>query len=193
MRWVEQRKARRNINDLHELLRSTFPSPALALDHGRGDDYADLLGDVDLVEDHLAAALSQGREAHWPSLAAAREQTVNCQLRWDSVMTQTQRDALSRVVDELQELVAARAGLSTRWSKLHGLSSLATEGKYAGCTITIEVPGPEIVLFAITGTPTGGVTAVSWEASATDDEGVQEWLTSFGLTSAAASRSEPNP
>lgn len=193
MRWVQQREAKREIDDLHELLCSAFPSPGFALDHGCGDDYADLLSDVDLVEDHLAAALSWGREAHWPALAAARERAVNCQLRWDSVMTQAQRDALSCVVDALQVLVAPNGGLSTRWSKLHGLSSLATEGKYAGCTIAIEVPGPEIVLFAITGTPTRGVTAVSWEASATDDEGVQEWLTSFGLTSVAASRLEPNP
>lgn len=193
MRWMRQRRDRRNINDLHDLLRSTFPSPVVALEHEFGNDYVDLMIDVDLVEDHLAAALSWGREPHWPALVAAREQAAICQLRWGPLMTQTQRHALDRVVDALQVLVAPDRDLRSRWSKLHGLSLVATEGEYAGCTITIEVPGPGLVLFAIAGTPTAGAEAVSWEASATDDQGVYEWLTSFGLTSAAASRLDPNP
>lgn len=193
MGWLRQRRDRRNIKDLHDLLRSTFPSPTVALEHECGNDCVDLLIDVDLVEDHLAAALSWGREPQWPALVAAREQAAICLLRWGSLMTQTQRHAFDRVVDALQVLVAPDRDLSARWSKLHGLSLLATEGEYAGCTITIKVPGPGVVLFAIAGTPTAGAEAVSWEASATDDQGVHEWLTSFGLTSAAASRLDPNP
>ncbi|GAB2578720.1 hypothetical protein GCM10009593_16410 [Microlunatus antarcticus] len=189
---MRERRGRRNIRDLRELLRSTFPSPVVALDREWGDDCVDLLSDVDLLEDHLTAALSWGREPHRPALVVALEQAVSCHTRWDPLMTEGQRDALKRVVDALRVLVMPEGDLSVWWATLHGLTAVATEGEYAGCTVTIEVRGSGVVLFAIEGTPIAGGEAVSWEASATDDQGVQEWLASFGLRSAAAGRLEPN-
>ena len=192
MRWVRQRRDRRRIHDLHELLCATFPSPGVALDRESGDDYVDLLSDVDLIEASLAGALSWGREVHRAALITALEQAVGCQLRCEPLMTETQRNALHGVVDALRVFVAPEEGLSVSWSKLDGLSALVTEGEYAGCTVTIEVPGSGVVLFEVEGAPRAGGEAFSWEASATDDLGVREWLASFGLTAAAANRLDPD-
>ena len=110
VKWVRHYRDRRKIYDLHELLCTTFPSPAVALEREWGDEYVDLLGEVDIAEASLAGALSWGRQAHRPGLAVAFEQAVSCQSRWNSLMTETQRDVIDRVVDGLRLLVSPEGG-----------------------------------------------------------------------------------
>lgn len=69
--------------------------------------------------------------------------------------------------------------LDVTW--LHGFRATATSGQYRGSRIEVEAKTPELVLFTIEGTPTGCSRSVAWEASATDHEGVIEWLEEFGL------------
>lgn len=69
---------------------------------------------------------------------------------------------------------------------LAGFKGVALSGIYKNCEIEIEIDA-EVALITITGIPAGSTNEVAWEASASDLQGVWEWMDDFGLVAEAKS------